>query len=94
MVNNEPLAWSELLDSIRSLGYPLRTLAYDDWLAEVQRDASAPEHALYPVLGMLPGSGEIGPDGHDPLATSIEYDCRTTLAALTTAAMDWPTSAG
>ena len=91
LVNNEPLAWSELLDSIRALGYPLRTLAYDDWLAEAERDAGTPEHALYPVLGMLPGSGEIGPDGHDPLATSIDYDCRNTLAALATAAMDWPT---
>jgi len=50
LVNSRPLAWSELLESIRSLGYPLRTVTYDDWLAEVERDASTPEHALYPVL--------------------------------------------
>jgi hypothetical protein len=79
-----------MLDIVRSLGYPLRSVTYDEWLAEVGRNATSPDHALYPILGLLPGPGEITPDGHDPLATDVEYDCRNTLAGLQSGSLESP----
>ena len=82
VVNSEALAWSDLVETIRRHGYPLRSLAYDDWLEEAKRAAISPEHGLYPILGLLPGPGEITPDGHDPYDTELRFDNRNTLAAL------------
>jgi thioester reductase-like protein/FkbH-like protein len=90
LVNNDPLPWTDLLQSIRAQGYSLRMLAYDDWLRDVEVAATSPEHALFPILGLLPGPGEIDADGHDPLATDVVWDCQNTTDGLARAGLEWP----
>lgn len=52
--DSEPLAWNVMMDWLRSLGYPLETLPYPDWLKAVQRySARHPADSFFRKLRIL-----------------------------------------
>jgi len=55
LVNPNPLDSGLLINSIRSLNYPIRQVSYDQWQTELMTIAKhSPEHALYPLLPFFP----------------------------------------
>jgi thioester reductase-like protein/amino acid adenylation domain-containing protein len=51
LFNPQPTPWSEVVNSIISLGYPLKQLDYQQWRKELLTTAErSPEHALFPLI--------------------------------------------
>jgi len=51
LFNPHLISWQTLFNKVRSLGYSLEEVSYDDWLAELKNQASQyPEDKLYPFL--------------------------------------------
>jgi thioester reductase-like protein len=51
LFNPHLISWQTLFNKVRSLGYSLEKVSYDDWLAELKNKASQqPEDKLYPFL--------------------------------------------
>ncbi|MFP4099133.1 non-ribosomal peptide synthetase family protein [Coleofasciculus sp.] len=55
LVNPNPLDSGLLINSIRSLGYPIHQVSYNQWQTKLLNIAKhSPEHALYPLLPFFP----------------------------------------
>ncbi|EDN71180.1 Polyketide synthase [Beggiatoa sp. PS] len=51
LFNPNSISWQTFFNKVRSLGYPLEEVSYDDWLAALKNKASQqPEDKLYPFL--------------------------------------------
>jgi amino acid adenylation domain-containing protein/thioester reductase-like protein len=51
LFNPQPTPWSEVVNSIISLGYPLKQLDYQQWRKELLTTAErSPDHALFPLI--------------------------------------------
>jgi thioester reductase-like protein len=75
IVNPTPMAWTQIVEWIRALGYPVKTIAYDKWLAELHATVrQAPDNALAPLIPFF--RPEMGDEGI-PL-----FDCRLALDGL------------
>jgi thioester reductase-like protein len=80
VVNPHPLHSSLLIDSIRSLGYPIQQIPYDQWRTELLNIARrSPEHPLYPLVPFFPAR-----ESHEQTSNSgmLKFDCQNTLAGL------------
>ena len=51
LVNPEPVLVNDLIQWIRSSGYPIEQISYAEWRTELSHQ---PENALYPLLSLLP----------------------------------------
>jgi len=55
LVNPHSFYLSELVASIRSIGYPIERVCYETWQAEiVNRAGNSPDYALYLLVGLFP----------------------------------------
>ncbi len=77
LVNTRPIPLRDLVNFIRSLGYPLELISYDKWRAELSHHAeSSSENALHPLLPIFPK--EI-PSLQE---RRLQFDCQNTLDGL------------
>ena len=75
LFNSRPITISELATSIRSFGYALRRISYDEWRETLQRlTQEMPEHALAPLLLFFP---------EKPSSESVDNTALHTLFATT-----------
>ncbi|MBZ8182539.1 thioester reductase domain-containing protein [Oscillatoria salina] len=57
ILNPEPTPWENLFEKLRSLGYHLEALDYDQWLSELEKQATQqPENELYSFLLLMTSS--------------------------------------
>jgi thioester reductase-like protein len=48
--NPQPISWERLTDFIRSLGYPIQHISYQNWQTQLSNQARSPSNPLYPLL--------------------------------------------
>jgi amino acid adenylation domain-containing protein/thioester reductase-like protein len=88
LVNPQLLDLKVLFNVIRSFGYPLQQLSYDQWRSELVKIAErSPEHTLYSLVPFFPPRE--GADSKPKLAT-LQFDCQNTLNGLTDSSIFCP----
>jgi len=83
--NPQPGSWSELTDFIRSFGYPIQHLAYQDWQIQLSNAVRSRENPLYHLLPFflkkLPKKQVAISNKHQQLIDP-QLSCDATLTAL------------
>jgi thioester reductase-like protein/amino acid adenylation domain-containing protein len=80
LVNSQPLHSNMLIESIRSFGYPLKQIPYDQWQAELIKIAgSFPEHPLYPLVPFFPARNS---QENTSNSAVLQFDCQNTIDGL------------
>ncbi|MBP5975914.1 thioester reductase domain-containing protein [Brasilonema sp. CT11] len=83
--NPQPGSWSQLADFIRSLGYPIEYLAYQDWQVKVSHAVRSKENPLYHLLPFynkkLPQE-ELGTTKESQQLIDPQLSCSATQTAL------------
>lgn len=79
LVNPHPVSSNLFFEKLRSLGYPIQSVSYNQWHTQLLNIAErSPEHALYPLVSLVPGKDS--QDQTDDIA--IKFDCQNTLDGL------------
>jgi thioester reductase-like protein len=86
ITNPKPLHWGQLIDFVRSFGYPLQKVSFAQWQAELKnRHDGFDKNALYPLLSLFYEvlfAGRRSVEG-TPVPTRMpEFDCQNTLEGL------------
>ncbi|MFN6515779.1 MAG: non-ribosomal peptide synthase/polyketide synthase [Nostoc sp. CreGUA01] len=90
LINSHSVPWSKFIDCIRSLGYPLQQLSYEDWQAELLRNTQiSTDNALYSFVS-LTGENTSSESKKQNAKSSLKFDCQNTLNALADTAIRWP----
>lgn len=85
LFNPHTISWQTLFNQVRSLGYSLEEVSYDDWLAELKNKASQqPEDKLYPFLLLFLRSP------NNLMAKKPLFDAHRTLEELASASIVCP----
>ena len=80
VINSSVLSSSLLINSIRSLGYPIQQISHDQWEAELIKIAGHfPEHALYPLFSLFSGRNAEKKESHSAV---LKFDCQNTVNGL------------
>jgi amino acid adenylation domain-containing protein/thioester reductase-like protein len=80
LINPQLLDLKMLFNVIRSFGYPLQQLSYEQWRLKLVKIAeTSPEHTLYSLIPFFPPREST--DAKSQLAT-LQFDCQNTLNAL------------
>ncbi|MEH2027051.1 non-ribosomal peptide synthase/polyketide synthase [Nostoc sp.] len=89
LINSHSVPWSQFIDCIRSLGYPLQQISYEDWQAELLRSTQiSADNALYSFVSL---AGDNTSSKSKQNATpSLKFDCQNTLNGLADTAIRWP----
>jgi thioester reductase-like protein len=83
LVNAQPLPLSEMVNYMRSLGYPIERVSDDQWRSQLFNAGNSPDNALYPLLSIF--SEEVSDRASDSQSqdSSIQqFDCQNTLTGL------------
>ncbi len=90
LINSHSVPWSKFIDCIRSLGYPLQQLSYEDWQAELLSNTQiSTDNALYSFVS-LTGENTSSESKKQNAKSSLKFDCQNTLNALADTAIRWP----
>ncbi|MFP4414641.1 thioester reductase domain-containing protein, partial [Coleofasciculus sp.] len=80
LVNSQILHSSQLIDQIRSLGYPLEQLSYDQWRTKLLNSIQCSvEHPLYPLVSFFPARDA---EAETQNSEFLQFDGQNTLAGL------------
>ncbi|MEP0858569.1 amino acid adenylation domain-containing protein [Trichocoleus sp. DQ-U1] len=80
IVNPYPAHWSKVIHWVRSFGYPLREVSYDQWHSELFEAAKTSSgNALSPLVDFMNQ-----PTSQQPASTTaiLQFDCQNTLDGL------------
>ncbi|NET07738.1 MAG: NAD-dependent epimerase/dehydratase family protein [Symploca sp. SIO2B6] len=80
LVHPQPVSSNLFFDKLRSLGYPIQNVSYEQWYSQLLNIAeSSPEHALYPLVSLLPA-----PNSQTQFSESavVKFDYQNTLNGL------------
>jgi thioester reductase-like protein len=85
----QPARWSDLVDWLRSYGYPIQTASYAEWRAGIE---SSVDNALHPLLPTLPEASFESELAIPEVSSEriVEFDCRNTLTALANTSIECP----
>ncbi|MEH2149873.1 non-ribosomal peptide synthase/polyketide synthase [Nostoc sp.] len=89
LISSHSAPWSQFINSIKSFGYPLQQLSYEDWQAELLRNTQiSTDNALYSAISL---AGDNTTSESTPNATSsLKFDCQNTLNGLADTSIRWP----
>ncbi|MBW4505896.1 MAG: amino acid adenylation domain-containing protein [Scytonematopsis contorta HA4267-MV1] len=87
LVNPQPLALSEMVNYIRSLGYPIELVDYEKWRTQLINTPNSPENALYPLLTVLSEETSNSASDKTPLQ---QLDCHNTITGLAETSITCP----
>lgn len=80
LVNSSLLSLHQLIRSIRSFGYPVQQILYEQWHTELVKIAgSSPEHPLYPLVSFFPATNSQEQEFNSAM---LKFDCQNTLDGL------------
>ncbi|MBD2083576.1 non-ribosomal peptide synthetase [Coleofasciculus sp. FACHB-542] len=80
IVNPYPAHWNQVINWVRSFGYPLREISYDQWHGELLEAAKTSSgNALSPLVDFMNQ-----PTSQEPASTPaiLQFDCQNTLDGL------------
>jgi amino acid adenylation domain-containing protein/thioester reductase-like protein len=83
LVNPQPLPLREMVNCMRSLGYPIERVSDNQWRSQLFNAGNSPDNALYPLLSIF--SEEVSDRASDSQSqdSSIQqFDCQNTLTGL------------
>ncbi|WP_442937364.1 non-ribosomal peptide synthase/polyketide synthase [Nostoc sp.] len=87
LINTDSVPWSQFINCIRSLGYPLQQLSDEDWQAELLRNTQiSTDNALYSTISLA----EDNTSSESNATSSLKFDCQNTLNGLADTAIRWP----
>ncbi|MDF5712485.1 MAG: non-ribosomal peptide synthase/polyketide synthase [Rhizonema sp. NSF051] len=87
LMNSDSAHWSQFINCIRSLGYPLQQLSYEDWQAELLRKTQiSTDNALYSAISLA----EYNTSSQSNATSSLKLDYQNTLNGLADTAIRWP----
>ncbi len=75
--NPQPISWNQLTDFIRSLGYPLTHISYQNWQSQLSNQARSQSNPLYPLLPFFLKNSPEPQQAREP-----EISCQATQTAL------------
>lgn len=75
--NPQPISWESLTDFIRSLGYPIQHISYQNWQSQLSNQARSPSNPLYPLLPFFLKNSLEHQQAREP-----EISCQVTQTAL------------
>ncbi|QMS92433.1 NcpB [Nostoc edaphicum CCNP1411] len=89
LISSHSAPWSQFVNCIRSLGYPLQELSDEDWQAELVRSNQiSTDNALYSFVSLV---GENTSSESTPDETpSLKFDFQNTLNGLADTTIRWP----
>ncbi|NEP60335.1 MAG: amino acid adenylation domain-containing protein, partial [Symploca sp. SIO2G7] len=94
LVNPHPVSTNLFFQKLRSLGYPIQQLPYEQWHTQLLNIAEhSPEHPLYPLFSLLPAkNSQAQPsDSTKPSdSTVVKLDYQNTLNGLTGTSITCP----
>ncbi|MBW4636654.1 MAG: amino acid adenylation domain-containing protein [Gloeocapsa sp. UFS-A4-WI-NPMV-4B04] len=96
LVNPRPLNANVLIDAIRSLGYPIERISYEQWRTELLNIArNFPEHPLYPLVPFFAASDSQQSNTsasrkRQASEAGIAFDCQNTLTGLANTGITCP----
>lgn len=88
LVNSQFLDASMLLDALRSFGYSLQQISYEQWRTQLLKIAGhSPEHSLYPLVPFFSARESEHASRTESLekksnSAVLQFDCQNTLAGL------------
>ncbi|MEH2114379.1 amino acid adenylation domain-containing protein [Nostoc sp.] len=89
LISSHSAPWSQLINSIRSLGYPLQQLSDEDWQAELVRNTQiSTDNALYSAISLA--EDNTSSESKENAAPSLQFDCQNTLNGLADTSIGWP----
>jgi amino acid adenylation domain-containing protein/thioester reductase-like protein len=84
IVNPQPLMLSEMVNYIRSLGYPIEQVPYEKWRSQLINTVDASENALYPLLSIFSEQVSARDSNTKSKDSAVQqFDCQNTLTGLT-----------
>ncbi|MEA5552711.1 amino acid adenylation domain-containing protein [Anabaena cylindrica UHCC 0172] len=87
-VHPQPVSAKVLFEQLRSHGYSIQEIAYDQWHKQLMDIAeNSPEHALYPLVSLFPS--RISQTQTSNTAV-LQFDCQNTLNRLTGTSITCP----
>ncbi|MEO1004643.1 MAG: thioester reductase domain-containing protein [Cyanobacteria bacterium J06638_38] len=85
----QPVSTNVFFDKLRSLGYSIQQLPYDQWHKQLLNiAASNPQHALYPLVPLLSGNNNSQTPAADTAV--VKFDCQNTLDGLSGISISCP----
>ena len=89
LTHPHPVSTNLFFDKLRSLGYPIQQVPYQQWHEQLLNIAdNSPEHALYPLVSLLSGNNNSPTPTSD--AAVVKFDCQNTLDGLQNTAITCP----
>ncbi|ODH00205.1 non-ribosomal peptide synthetase [Nostoc sp. KVJ20] len=87
LISSHSAPWSQFINCIRSLGYPLQELSDEDWQAELVRSNQiSTDNALYSAISLA----EDNTSSESNATSSLKFDCQNTLNGLADTTIRWP----
>ncbi|OYD86824.1 non-ribosomal peptide synthetase, partial [Nostoc sp. 'Peltigera membranacea cyanobiont' 213] len=89
LMNSHSAPWSQFINCIKSFGYPLQQLTYEDWQALLLRNTQiSSDNALYSAISLAEDNttSESTPNA----TSSLKFDCQNTLNGLADTGIRWP----
>ncbi|HBY77719.1 MAG TPA: non-ribosomal peptide synthetase, partial [Cyanobacteria bacterium UBA11148] len=87
LLNPQPLPLKEMVNYIRSLGYPIELLSYEQWRSQLINTVDSSENALYPLLSTFAEETSNTQSQNSPLQ---QFDCQNTLTGLSESSIICP----
>jgi thioester reductase-like protein len=82
LANPYPLPFDQLLNAIRALGFPLQSIAYEQWKTQLCQLKSADDNALTPLISLFAENNEQQSYLEISLLSSQLFDCSNALRYL------------
>lgn len=85
LVNPQPLPLSEMVNYMRSLGYPIERVSESQWRSQLFNAANSPDNALYPLLSIYSeedSDRDSDSQDRDRDSSIQQFDCQNTLTGL------------
>lgn len=83
--NPQPIYWHQLTDFIRSLGYPIELISYQNWQSQLRKQARSQSNPLYPLLPFFLKNSPEHQQAREP-----EISCQATQTALAESSITCP----
>jgi thioester reductase-like protein len=86
----QPVSTNLFFAKLRSLGYPLPEIPYQQWHQQLLNiAANNPKHALYPLVALLSAARSNAPTPESEV-TRVKFDCQNTLDGLSDKSITCP----
>jgi amino acid adenylation domain-containing protein/thioester reductase-like protein len=88
LISSHSAPWSQFINCMHSLGYPLQQLSDEDWQAELLRSTQiSTNNALYSAISLA--EDNTSSKSRANAASSLKFDCQNTLNGLANTAIRW-----